>query len=168
MVLKSKALRQPPPTASARTHGNRTPASTAFPPEITLSTSLAHSAYRVKCIETLWDLQSPNNGHACELSTVVWITSVQDMPIFQHSRPLQKSILALCLAILGRREKTEWMAHHGLQLYGDAIKTLSAALDRLPTSTPPSDDMLVTTRVLAMHEVISTALDPSPSADDDS
>ncbi|KAK0745764.1 hypothetical protein B0T18DRAFT_136726 [Schizothecium vesticola] len=123
----------------------------ALPPEFA---SLARLADRIGCIATLWELQFPQE-HACELATIVWVSKVQDEPIFQQSPCLQKAVLAVCLASIGKQHKTEWIIQHGLQLYGVAIKTLSAALSRLPSSTAPSDAMLVTTRVLAMHELIS-------------
>jgi len=153
---KPKVL--PPPPAAAGLNDAHVAVSQLQPIEAVFSTSLVRSASRVACIATLWELQSPNE-HACEMSTIIWITKVQHKPIFQQSPSLQKSVLAVCLTSIGKEYKTEWIIQYGLQLYGAAIKTLSAALSRLPPSTPPSDAMLVTTRVLAIHEVSSKAWD---------
>ena len=143
-MLKPKPL--PLPTAVARTDDVYAPIFQALPPGVALSTT--------GCIAALWGSQSFND--ACEISTIFWITKVQDEPIFQQTPTLQKSVLAVCLASIGKQHKAEHIIQHGLQLYGAAVTTLSAALRRLPPSTPPPDAMLVTTRVLAMHEVIKS------------
>ncbi|KAK0613528.1 hypothetical protein B0T14DRAFT_437169 [Immersiella caudata] len=148
----SKALL--PPAATVPRDAIREPFCRTLPVDIAISSSLARSAHRVGFITAIWELGSPNE-QACELATILWIAGIQDKPIFLQSPCLQKSVMAVCLSSIGKERKTEWMIQEGLQLYGSAVKTLSTALSRLPPSTPPSDAMLVTTRVLAMHEMIS-------------
>ncbi|KAK4449056.1 hypothetical protein QBC34DRAFT_97714 [Podospora aff. communis PSN243] len=151
-VTKSKATLLP--TATVAEGGSDESPSSSLPLEVAVSASLTRSAHRVNIIATLWNLRCTAE-HTCELATVLWIAKIQDKPIFLQSPCLQKSILAVCLASIGKQRQTEWMVKEGLQLYGSAVKTLSKALGRLPPSTPPPDSMLVTTRVLAMHEIIS-------------
>ncbi|KAK1830079.1 hypothetical protein QBC39DRAFT_354685 [Podospora conica] len=151
-MSKGKVLPNSP--AAAVTGDGDSPVSPAPHPEVALSASLTRSADRIGSIATLWELQYLKE-HAGELAKIVGINQFQDKPIFQQSPSLQQSLLAVCLASIGRQNRIEWITQRGRQLYGASIKTLSAALSRLPPSTPPSDAMLVTTRLLAFHELIS-------------
>ena len=142
------------PEAETRSEGS---SAAAYSLDLSLPPSLSQAAYRTKCVSALWEMY-PGGGHhhsqcACEVSTVGWITDIHNTPLFQKNLALQKSVLALSLATIGRRDEREWMVQHGLRLYGAAVRSLSMEMARVSRLTPPSDAMIATTRVLALFEV---------------
>lgn len=122
--------------------------------DIPLRHSLNLSAYEDQYLSLFWSIYLPNGQpHGTKLAgpfpTGSWISVAKDLSSQYES--VRKSLLALCMILVGQRDKQPWMVHEALQLY---ISALDEVQTMLKTKSECFDDaLLVASRALAAYEV---------------
>lgn len=87
-----------------------------------------------------------------QFPTGSWLTVAKDLSCQNGS--VRKALLAVCLILIGQRDKHQWMIIESLKLYTSALDELRSSLSAPSTMT--DDAMLVASRALATYEVSMT------------
>ncbi|KAK4164037.1 hypothetical protein QBC43DRAFT_211492 [Cladorrhinum sp. PSN259] len=127
---------------------------------VTLPDTLAKSAYKTNCLSVFWDIYLPGYTDpevslardGC-FSTVNWMIDIQRQNIYHQNPHLEKSVMALCLATLGRRLGDRAMIEESMKAYSAAVRAMSVLLSRINSESPPDDAMVAATRCLSLFEV---------------
>ncbi|KAK0724087.1 hypothetical protein B0H67DRAFT_679798 [Lasiosphaeris hirsuta] len=136
-----------PPKGAPLTVGHTT--------EIVLSHGLMRSAYEEKLLGLHWETYLPNGRDFCcsaEICRILggWTTVVREL--IATDTLLKKSVLALCLTTVARRDGVVWMAEQGLSAYISGLQEMAAAL-QVP-SRARSDALLCAAKMFSLYEAI--------------
>ena len=122
--------------------------------EIALKHAFAASAYEDQYLSMFWDIYLPcgrpyGTRLAGQYPTGSWIAVAKELS--SQESAVRKSLLAVCMILIGQRDKQPWMIHESLQLYTSALDEVRTALCK--SSNWSCDAMLVASRALAAYEV---------------
>ncbi|KAL4882204.1 hypothetical protein BJY04DRAFT_217529 [Aspergillus karnatakaensis] len=121
---------------------------------VALPTQLAQTAYQIRYLDLFWRVYLPN-GQALpvELTQTAlgkWIDAIHDLHISETV--LRKSLLALAVSVIGRKENSRYLKEEGGRLYTNALRSLSSALRDPQRAT--SDAVLGAIRLLGVYETM--------------
>ena len=122
--------------------------------DIALPNELARSAYEQKYLGMYWEVYLPN-GRTFPCADEVrhtlggWTTPI--LELYQTEDVLKKSVLALCLSTVGRRDGQDWVAEEGLKLHVGALKEMTIAM-RDPSRTR-GDALFCAAKMFSLYEV---------------
>ncbi|KAK4223907.1 hypothetical protein QBC38DRAFT_548097 [Podospora fimiseda] len=128
---------------------------------ITIPNSLVKSAFKTNCLDVFWDIYLPgynnpaisNERNGC-ISTVTWLINIPQLNMYSQNPFLEKAVMAVCLAGLGRRQSNRAMIEESIKAYSAAVRGMSFLLMNTTASAkPPDDAMVAATRCLSLYEV---------------
>ncbi|KAK3360595.1 hypothetical protein B0T25DRAFT_535978 [Lasiosphaeria hispida] len=134
------------------------PSTVVHTADIVLSHELTRSAYEEKLLGLHWETYLPNGCDFCCSSEVRhilggWTTAVRELLVTDAL--LKKSVLALCLTTVARRDGVVWMAEQGLSAYVSGLQEMAVAL-QVP-SRARSDALLCAVKMFSLYEAIHGA-----------
>ncbi|KAF6801033.1 hypothetical protein CSOJ01_12035 [Colletotrichum sojae] len=122
--------------------------------DVALPHSLARSAYEEKYLGLFWNVWFPAGQLSADLAprypVSSWISSARDL--YRHDSALRRTLLAMCLSTLGRREERPELMADGFKLYVQALSDVNASL-RHPKRFR-SDAVMVASRGLGLYELL--------------
>ena len=127
--------------------------------DIVLSHGLTRSAYEEKLLGLHWETYLPNSRDFCcsaETRHILggWTTAVREL--IPTDTLLKKSVLALCLTTVARRDGLVWMAEQGLSAYISGLQEMAVAL-QVP-SRARSDALLCAAKMFSLYEVCGPSI----------
>jgi len=113
------------------------------------------SAYEEKLLGLHWETYLPNGRDFCCSAGVRhilggWTTAVRELLVADAL--LKKSVLALCLTTVARRDGAAWMAEQGLSAYVSGLQEMAVALQQVP-SRARSDALVCAAKMFSLYEV---------------
>ncbi|KAF9873536.1 hypothetical protein CkaCkLH20_08995 [Colletotrichum karsti] len=129
--------------------------------DIVLPQTLARSAYEDKYLSIFWDIWFPCGPTSADCSSKYpissWTTSARDL--YRHDAALRRTLLAMCLSTLGRKENRPSLMADGFQTYVKALREVNVSL-RNPKRWS-SDAVVVASRGLGLFELLYGVQDES-------
>lgn len=118
-----------------------------------LRDSLAQSALEEKYLGQFWDMYLPKGAESSKLlpkySLGNWIPAMLDL--YKTDPALHKSLMALSMGTIGRRQGIQQLTEQSLRFYYGAISDMNVGLKS--SSRGKSDALLLSTRTLGLYEV---------------
>lgn len=124
--------------------------------EITLRQSFNLSAYEQQYLGVFWEIYLPGSPPVGDAFVQLyasgsWVLVARD--VSSENEAVRKALLAVCLLMLGRRDRKQWMVQESLRLYTSALNDVRVSLSSTNRRRPCSDAVLVASRALSAYEV---------------